>query len=567
MSLAPDTHPYWTGLMAELAREPNPRRRRQLLQAHADLWRPDDRKPLLRRSGPPAARGCSAGGTHGPRRLPDWPTGWAMTASRAAGLRALGHIYYRKRKYEASRRSLPAVAGHLPRPGQRLEAGRTLNSSLQSLIYLGRYARGDGVRAAGARDLRTRGRPAAPGPAGRQHGQHPVPPGSLRRGAGTVSARLPAFVEIGEPQDVAISLKNTATCQISLNDFREALATYQKARAYCVEHRDAACWWRWPITTSPICTTCAANTPAPSNFTAPLARTAASWATRTGRRLCDLDQSEMYLELNLSEEGAHLAGRAQKAFLALGMGYEAAKAQTNLAISLTHHGETGCGAGAFPPGAAALRPGKQPRLDRYHRSVPGPGASPGRPPGRGARTVPTGHWISSHRRRCSPRACCASCCWRASTWIAARAKRPGASARLHWTVWSEAETPALSYQAWYVLGVIEEALGAPAAAHRAYLKAHDYLENLRSHLQGGGNEDRLPQGQAGGLRGAGAHVAGAGAPSDAACETAFGYMEQAKSRSLADLIAFRSQGLPASRKTERALVEQVEYAARRAQLV
>ena len=57
--------------------------------------------------------------------------------------------------------------------------------------------------------------------------------------------------------------------------------------------------------------------------------------------LCDLDQSEMYLELNLIEEGAHLAERAQKAFLELGMGYEAAKAQTNLAISLTHHGDTG----------------------------------------------------------------------------------------------------------------------------------------------------------------------------------------------------------------------------------
>ena len=63
--------------------------------------------------------------------------------------------------------------------------------------------------------------------------------------------------------------------------------------------------------------------------------------------LCDLDQSEMYLELNLSEEGAHLAGRAQKAFLALGMGYEAAKAQTNLAISLTHHGDTAVAAELF----------------------------------------------------------------------------------------------------------------------------------------------------------------------------------------------------------------------------
>ena len=43
--------------------------------------------------------------------------------------------------------------------------------------------------------------------------------------------------------------------------------------------------------------------------------------------LCDLDQSEMYLELNLSEEGAYLAGRAQETFLHLGMGYEAAKAR------------------------------------------------------------------------------------------------------------------------------------------------------------------------------------------------------------------------------------------------
>src|SRR5262249_55238775 len=56
--------------------------------------------------------------------------------------------------------------------------------------------------------------------------------------------------------------------------------------------------------------------------------------------LCDLDQSEMYLELNLVEEGGRLARRAEAAFLALGMQYEAAKAQTNLAISLTRHGET-----------------------------------------------------------------------------------------------------------------------------------------------------------------------------------------------------------------------------------
>jgi CHAT domain-containing protein len=117
-------------------------------------------------------------------------------------------------------------------------------------------------------------------------------------------------------------------------------------------------------------------------------------------------------------------------------------------------------------------------------------------------------------------------------------------------------TPALSYQAWYVLGTIEEALEAPKAAYKAYLKAHHHLENLRSHLKAEEMKiaflkDKLEvyealvrmcldRGDTAGNR-----------------EAAFLYIEQAKSRSLADLIAFRSQGLPASRKTERALVEQV----------
>ena len=39
MSLTPDTPPVLDQLLAELAQESNPRRRRQLLQARADLWR------------------------------------------------------------------------------------------------------------------------------------------------------------------------------------------------------------------------------------------------------------------------------------------------------------------------------------------------------------------------------------------------------------------------------------------------------------------------------------------------------------------------------------------------
>ena len=87
--------------MADLAREANPRRRRQLLQAHPELWRPatvtrfyDEVVRLLHVDIQQAERMARAASLLADRLGDD--------ASRAASLRALGHIYYRKRKYEAS---------------------------------------------------------------------------------------------------------------------------------------------------------------------------------------------------------------------------------------------------------------------------------------------------------------------------------------------------------------------------------------------------------------------------------------------------------------------------------
>jgi CHAT domain-containing protein len=117
-------------------------------------------------------------------------------------------------------------------------------------------------------------------------------------------------------------------------------------------------------------------------------------------------------------------------------------------------------------------------------------------------------------------------------------------------------TPALSYQAWFVLGGIEEALNQPPAAYAAYKNAHKHLENLRSHLKAEEMKvaflkDKLE------VYEALVRMCLSRGSSRASQEKAFGYIEQAKSRSLADLIAFRSQGLPSHRKTERAMVEQV----------
>ena len=54
--------------------------------------------------------------------------------------------------------------------------------------------------------------------------------------------------------------------------------------------------------------------------------------------LCDLDESEIYLELNLTEGGTELALDAYVAFTELGMTYEAGKAATFSAIAISQQG-------------------------------------------------------------------------------------------------------------------------------------------------------------------------------------------------------------------------------------
>src|SRR5205814_8680813 len=54
--------------------------------------------------------------------------------------------------------------------------------------------------------------------------------------------------------------------------------------------------------------------------------------------LCDMDVSEMYLELNLNEEAALLGQRALTLFGGLGMAYEMGNALTSVAIATSAHG-------------------------------------------------------------------------------------------------------------------------------------------------------------------------------------------------------------------------------------
>ena len=138
---------------------------------------------------------------------------------------------------------------------------------------------------------------------------------------------------------VAIALHNMAMCLISLNDFPRSLDCYQKSRELCNRYgmpllRDQADY----------------NIAYLYYFRGEYSRAIEMlFATRRACEisgdayhlaLCHLDLSEIYLELNLSEEAREMAREGFLRFEKLGMGYEAAKTLANEAIAYGQQGKT-----------------------------------------------------------------------------------------------------------------------------------------------------------------------------------------------------------------------------------
>jgi CHAT domain-containing protein len=541
-------------LMELLALEPDSRQRRQLLQAGREWWKPEtvvrlyDEVVRLARIDLRQAERLARAAAWISTQLND-------EGSRAASLRAMGHVFYLRRKYEPAREHYQAALDIYERLGRELDVGRTISGSLQTLVYLGRYDDAS-AGAQRAHDIFLK------------HGDH-LRLARLDTNMGNILHRqdrfeeaveryqraYTTFAEIGDPQDVAITLQNMATCQISLNKFHDALETYHRVRAYSVSHD-------MPLLVSEADYNIAYLYYLRGEYTRAIDLYGATrehchtLGDAYHQGLCDLDQSEMYLELNLSEEGAHLARRAFDTFQQLGLGYETAKAVTNLAIASSHHGDTRLALDLFGKARDLfIREQNQAwiaTIDLYQALVFYQGGCLAE-----ARTLSESafQFFSA-----SPLGGKAALCQlllariHLSSGHGEEAKRVCLAALQKL---EQAEAPALSCQAYFVLGLIEEARGAPEAAYEAYLKAHEWLENLRSHLKADEMKIAFLKDKLAVYESLVRMCLGRG-PSAANLEAAFAYIEQAKSRSLADLIAFRAHRLPASRKAHRALVEQVD---------
>ncbi|MFB3812664.1 MAG: CHAT domain-containing protein [Terriglobales bacterium] len=437
--------------------------------------------------------------------------------------------------------------------GLTIEVARTLSASIQPCVLVGEYERAFAA-AARAREIFTR------------HGDD-LRLARLEINTGNIYFRQDRFAEAldyyeqahrripasVDPEGVGVVLHNIAVCRISLNDFRGAQAAYESALAFAREHG-------MPLLANQANYNIAWLYYQRGEYgrAIDLLRSTRESCKDSKERyhfaLCNLDLSEVYLELNLSEEAAEMAQTGAALFHELGMGYEEAKCTANLAIALGQQGKAFRALEVFAQARAMFVREKNhvwPSLiDLYHALVL---YGEGR--------------IFEARRLCSS----ALECFRSSSLPGKAILCRLLMARIHLrtgdltaahhecgeaiAALGSAQSPGLSYQAHLLMGNILTAMGqqGPPAerlqkdleAYAAYQAAKDAVEGLRSGLRAEELKiafmrnrlevyERLVE------------LCMSRPPSQDSAEEIFRYMERAKSRSLMDQLLRPDSVVPES---------------------
>ena len=139
-------------------------------------------------------------------------------------------------------------------------------------------------------------------------------------------------------EGIAAVLSNLSVCLIGLGEFQQALDSYQHAHDYCAQHN-------MPLLVAQADYNIAYLYFLRGEYSQAIDRLRSTRlrCNEVGDRyhygLCNLDLSELYLELNLSSEAAELARLGYSEFEKLGMGYEAAKCLSFEAIAMGQQGQ------------------------------------------------------------------------------------------------------------------------------------------------------------------------------------------------------------------------------------
>ena len=353
------------------------------------------------------------------------------------------------------------------------------------------------------------------------------------------------FVAQGRAQDAAICLRNIASCHVCLHHFQEALEVYQQNRAYCLAEGLDRLVVESDYNIAYLYFLRGEYTRAIGRYEA-----AREDSVRAGddyhQALCDLDLSEIYLELNLADDAARLAQSAHLLFHRLKLAYESAKALTNAALA-----ESRCGqhAKALEQLAGSRRIFERegnhlwPALVDYYRAVL-LGRS-GRPSEAvaAARAAYAAFADSGVAHR-------ALLCQILLSALLLDQNEPEEARRVAGEALDRLrllELPALEQLAWRMLGRSEEERGEPQAALAAYRQALDRLEQLRGQLLGEDLKIAFLQDKRALYEGLFCLTLAEEKGNDRFA-LAFGYVEKAKSRSLLEMLAFRASSLRSHRR-------------------
>ncbi|HEY6946020.1 MAG TPA: CHAT domain-containing protein [Candidatus Acidoferrum sp.] len=473
----------------------------------------------------------------------------------ALGLRAKANALYAGGNNRAAVDHHERAVEILESLGNEREAGRTLSSSIQPLILLGEYDKAASA-AARARDIFTRLK-------------EPRRLARLELNVGNIFHRQDRFEEAiahyerayrgllpyKDHEGIAVGLSNMAMCLISLNDFPRALECYQKAREECERNgmpllRDQADY----------------NIAYLYYFRGEYSRAIEMlFATRracqvTGDAyhlaLCHLDLSDIYLELNLSEEARETAHEGFLCFEKLRMGYEAAKTLANEAIAYGQQGKTVQALECFAKARVMFIREKNLvwpwLLDLYQALL----------------LFHEGRYFEA-RRLCSGAAAffdetslytkaalvrllLARIAMQVGEPDAAEVETQAALAKL-----KKVQAPVLLYQAQFLKGQLAQARADRRTALAAYQDARKSLEALRSHLH---SEELKISFMKNRLQVYEALVdlyLSDEADRESSVAEAFACIEAAKSRSMSEMIFQSGQSLPAGNEGQSELVRRI----------
>ena len=460
-------------------------------------------------------------------------------AASAQSARAVGHVLYITGKYKQAIQQYERALEIFERLGRDVDVARTISGALQSLIYDGQYQRafqlGDRARAIfQAHNDRLRLARLDSNIANIYYRQD-----RFHEAAALYERARDEFQKQGEPLDIAAVLRNLAVCYISLNEFTKALDTYSEAREHCNRYGFSLLVAEADYNVAYLHYLRGEYLRAIELYdqTRVLCE---KLGDRFHRALCDLDQSEIYLELNLTEGGEELARAAFNEFTQLGMKYEAAKAAAFSAMAISQQGHYRDALVIFDEARELfVREHNQlwPALiDLYKALVLYEGGDDDRAEDlAGAALDYFGNSLLPAK---------AAVCELLLAAIEIRNGDPEEARRYCSSALSRllhVESPA-AYQAYFMLGQAEESSGNTELARQAYEKAYQKLEDLRSHL---GKEELKIAFLKNKLAVYEGLVVTSLAVHSRVCteHDTFAYIEQAKSRSLADLISFRSSSL------------------------